>query len=99
MNIEDTHINFHNVTPEIINRRLDIEEKKEERHYDCESCCFRSKIDKRMARFIIQAILSVSMIGFSMYKLNSNLDCNESNVYIAMISSIFSIWIPSPSVL
>jgi hypothetical protein len=70
-----------------------IMEKDDENLY--KSCCAGTS-DKRLLKFIIQSTISLSIMGFSMYMLSSGVECSEQSIYVGILTSIFSIWLPSP---
>ena len=70
-----------------------IMEKDDENLY--QSCCAGTS-DKRLLKFIIQSTISLSIMGFSMYMLASGVECSEQSIYVGILTSIFSIWLPSP---
>lgn len=70
-----------------------IEEKEET--YMLNSCCSVPS-DKRLLIFVSSLMISLIVLVFSCYQLTRNLGCNSDTVYVSLITSILSIWIPSP---
>ena len=58
------------------------------------SCCLTS--DKRALQFFSQFTLCVGVLLFSMYKLINSNECEETQVYIGLITMIIGIYIPQP---
>jgi hypothetical protein len=58
------------------------------------SCCLTS--DKRALQFFSQFTISVGVLLFSMYKLINSAECEETQVYIGLITMIIGIYLPNP---
>lgn len=50
----------------------------------------------KISGFIIGSIISLSTLGFSFYKLTKNLNTNEQTIYVGIVCSLISLYIPSP---
>ena len=65
--------------------------------YRLESCCFKSSTDKRLWILVVQTLLSLIIVVFSLYMLtDKDLDCEKSSLYSSLISLVFGWWIKSP---
>lgn len=53
----------------------------------------------KIMSFSMACIMSVSVMGFSIFKLSSDINDTQQIVWISLLSSIFSLWLPSPSTL
>ena len=60
------------------------------------SCCLT--MDKRFVIFISQFSISLSVLGFSMYQLLTANTCDETQVYIGLVSTIIGIYMPQPKI-
>ena len=60
------------------------------------SCCLTS--DKRALQFFSQFTICVGVLLFSMYKLINSDECEETQVYIGLITMIIGVYIPQPSI-
>ena len=69
--------------------------EQNQQDYTWNSCCAGTS-DKRLLKFIIQSTISLSIMSFSMYMLSSGVECSEQSIYVGILTSIFSIWLPSP---
>ena len=58
------------------------------------SCCLTS--DKRALQFFSQFTICVGVLLFSMFKLINSVECEETQVYVGMITMIVGIYIPQP---
>ena len=58
------------------------------------SCCISS--DKRALAFFSQFTISISVLLFSFYKLINSDRCEDTQVYIGLITMIIGVYIPSP---
>jgi hypothetical protein len=57
-------------------------------------CCGR-ETNPRMLSFTVKVLISIMVLGFSMYKLYKQLPCDcadDSVVYVSLITSILSVW-------
>lgn len=75
------------------NIEIELERKKYDDHLD--SCCGKTS-DKRLLIFISSLLISLISLFFSCFQLTRGLECSQETVYIGIITSIISIWIPSP---
>lgn len=51
----------------------------------------------KIMSFGVTCTLSISVCVFCMYKLSTNITDSQQLVYISILSSVFSLWIPSPT--
>lgn len=58
------------------------------------SCCLI--LDKRALAFFSQFTISLGVLLFSMYKLIISDSCEDTQVYIGLITMIIGVYIPSP---
>lgn len=67
------------------------------RRTEWRSCCFI--LDRRCLRFLVQVVITVSMMGFSMYKLVVSDPCSpDQQVFTSMLTLCLTIWLPAPSI-
>lgn len=55
--------------------------------------CMCLKCSKLMLNYSMRIIISMSIIGFSFYKLLTKLTCDGEAVYISLLTSILSFWL------
>lgn len=56
-----------------------------------------NKIKKKVNNiFIIQTIISLMIMGFCMFMLVYNKECNVQGVYLPILTGISTYWVPSP---
>ena len=72
---------------------LEIKRKEIEIENEYLGCC--SKTDKRLINFLVQFILALIIIIFSIYQIISK--ANNPEIYFSLLSSTFSIFIRAPS--
>lgn len=53
--------------------------------------------DKRFLVFASQIFVSISVIGFCMYQLHVNDECENQQEYISLLTLIVGIFLPEPS--
>lgn len=58
------------------------------------SCCL--VVDRRALQFFSQFTICVGVLLFSMYKLINSNECEETQLYVGMITMIVGIYIPQP---
>lgn len=84
---------------------IDVEDKKLEHRIEIEdkvyddiwtSCC-GIKLDKRALQFFSQYFISLTLITFSMVQLIRLDNCSDQNTYLALLSLLIGIALPSPS--
>ena len=73
---------------------VEIEKDLMETENTYKSCCLTS--DKRALQFFSQFTICVGVLLFSMYKLINSDECEETQVYIGLITMIVGIYIPQP---
>jgi hypothetical protein len=76
---------------------MPLEEKDFENDPNIYKSCCIGQSDKRLLKFIVQTVISLSLVGFSFYMLSSGVDCSEQAVYVSILTSVLSLWLPSPS--
>jgi len=72
---------------------LEIKKKEIEIENEYLGCC--SKTDKRLINFIVQFLLALLIIIFSIYQIINN--AKNPEIYFSLLSSTFSIFIKAPS--
>ncbi len=60
--------------------------------YLYKSCCLL--IDKRFAEFMVKLLVVLSVIGFSLYKLNSLEECDKQQPYLALLTLLIGLVFP-----
>ena len=63
--------------------------------YELKSCCGQQS-DRRLLNFIASLTISLIALLFACLQLTRNLGCSADSVYIGIVTSIISIWVPSP---
>lgn len=75
--------------------KIDIEHDIPPEH-QVETCCSGTS-DKRFHTLIIQSVISLSVITLSIVKLSDHtLNCEQTNVYIGLLTMMIGIWVKSP---
>jgi len=72
---------------------LEIKKKVIEIENEYLGCC--SKTDKRLINFVVQFLLALLIIIFSIYQIINN--AKNPEIYFSLLSSTFSIFIKAPS--
>ena len=72
---------------------LEIKRKEIEIENEYLGCC--SKTDKRLINYLVQFILALIIIIFSIYQII--MKANNPEIYFSLLSSTFSIFIRAPS--
>ena len=101
------HSNLNNVSPVPLTRcntaqlhnlkdAVEIEKELIKTENTYRSCCLTS--DKRALQFFSQFTICVGVLLFSMYKLINSVECEETQVYIGMITMIIGIYLPNPKI-
>lgn len=54
------------------------------------------QVTSKILIFGMSSIISLSVLGFSFYKLTCDIETNEKTIYFSMISSIIGLYMPSP---
>jgi hypothetical protein len=72
---------------------LQIKKKEIEIENEYLGCC--SKTDKRLINFVVQFLLALLIIIFSIYQIINN--AKNPEIYFSLLSSTFSIFIKAPS--
>ena len=93
------------LTPELRDRVLDVQIKNEEKKIEHEindnwtCCCLSNRpTDSRLVKYLFQMSIIIAIISLAIAKLsNHNLDCNQTNVYVGLISLMVGIVLPSPN--
>ena len=69
----------------------------EQRANEWRSCCFT--LDRRCVLFLVQVIITVLMMVFSMYKLVVSDECSpDRQVFSSILTMCLSIWLPAPRI-
>lgn len=84
----------HKAQQELINK-IHIENEALENQYDC---CMGNTTDKRILDFIAKFLIIFSILCFSFVMVVSTNDSSERNIFIIIINTILSIFLPSPSI-
>jgi hypothetical protein len=74
--------------------KIDHETELQKNNNTWKSCCLT--VDKRFVIFISQFSISLSVLGFSLYRLLTVSTCDETQIYIGLISTIIGIYMPQP---
>ena len=101
------HSNLNNISPIPLTRcntaqlhnlkdAVEIEKDLIETENTYRSCCLTS--DKRALQFFSQFTICVGVLLFSMYKLINSEECEETQVYIGLITMIIGIYLPNPKI-
>jgi len=61
--------------------------------YLYKSCCLL--IDKRFAEFMVKLLVVMSVIGFSLYKLNTLEECDKQQPYLALLTLLIGLVFPT----
>ncbi|MEI7604472.1 MAG: hypothetical protein WCJ19_05645 [bacterium] len=72
---------------------LEIKKKEIEIENEYLGCC--SKTDKRLINYLVQFILALIIIIFSIYQIIAK--ANNPEIYFSLLSSTFSLFIRAPS--
>lgn len=74
---------------------IHIKEEFDEKQHQWRSCCLT--MDRRFVVFIVQAIVSCSILIFSMVMLFYKDSC-DNQIYIGLISTIIGLYMPAPRI-
>ena len=77
-------------------RVIKIEDEHIKNENTWKSCCLTA--DKRFVVFITQFSISIIILSFSMYKLLTASTCDETQVYIGLITMIIGVYMPQPTI-
>jgi len=59
--------------------------------------CLGGSTDRRLYILVIQTIISLSLVIFSLIMLSDkSLDCSKDNLYSSILTLIVGYWMPSP---
>lgn len=89
-----------NMTPIIIQKIKEkkdmeqIENKRQESERIWKACCF--ELDRSIAFFFAQLIISLAMIVFCMWQLSRELTSDSRQMYSGFLSFVIGVWLPSP---
>ena len=79
----------------VIQRRDSV--VRENKRNEWRSCCFI--LDRRCLLFLMQVVVTILMMLFSMYKLAVSDECSpDRQVFSSTLTLCLSIWIPSPKI-
>jgi hypothetical protein len=76
-----------------INIENDIEETN---NSDNTACCILRNIDHNILLFCTQILFSLMTMSFCIYKLCTTSDPAITSIYLPLLSSIVTLWLPSP---
>ena len=84
-------------TPRLKRRRIEHEIEMEDKKYDNEwkSCCMT--IDRRATRYFSQLAIAFLVMTFCIVQLVRNETCESQQLYSGILTTIFGIMLPSPS--
>ena len=69
----------------------------EQKMNEWRSCCFT--LDRRCLLFLVQVVITILMMVFSMYKLVVSDECSpDRQVFSSILTMCLSIWLPSPRI-
>ena len=69
----------------------------DQRANEWRSCCFT--LDRRCVLFLVQVIITLLMMVFSMYKLVVSDECSpDRQVFSSILTMCLSIWLPAPRI-
>ena len=89
----NTHEQTHNNTHEQTHNNTTYNKLEDNLWQTCLGC----KSDKRLLIFIGNAIISFIILGFSISKLSyENIQPDDKNTYIGLVTLIVGIWVKSP---
>ena len=70
---------------------------REQKKNEWKSCCFI--LDKRCLLFLVQVIITILTMLFSMYKLIVSDECSpDRQVFSSILTMCLSIWLPAPKI-
>lgn len=72
----------------VADRKITIAEERTAHTNDNVNCRSRYFLN-----WLVKVVLSLSIFGFSFYKLITSDDCEDEATYISLISSLMSVWI------
>jgi hypothetical protein len=76
--------------------KIDVEDKEIPDEHQVETCCSGTS-DKRCHTLIVQTTISISVLFLCIFKLaDHNLNCEQSNIYVGLLTMLIGIWIKSP---
>jgi membrane-bound ClpP family serine protease len=81
----------------LIQSKIHNKEKKvdDEINNKWQSCCNKTT-DKRLLRYISTSVISGSILTLSIVKLMSDIDCEDKNLYVGLLTMVLGIYIKSP---
>lgn len=68
--------------------------RREQSSYIWRSCCL--EIDKRMAVFCVQVVVSLIVILFCIYMLFIEPECHSQQLYSSLLTLVIGVFLPSP---
>jgi hypothetical protein len=66
--------------------------------YKMRCCCFSGSADRRILLFGTQIGFSLMTSVFCIYKLSVTSDPNVTSIYLPLLSSIVTLWLPMPQI-
>jgi len=75
-----------------VTRRIRLLEAQDRYENNYENCCCAGLTDRRLVILSAQIGLSVLVILFAFYKLSDDVDNNDSELYMPLLSSVLSYW-------
>lgn len=56
----------------------------------------RLKIARKTAVFLVQFVISLSVVFFCMFQLSQGYNCERESAFIALLSATVAYWLPAP---
>lgn len=76
-------------------KKNEIELLEKASHWDM--CCCTKPTDSRLLKFIAQYLLIFMVLTFSLYKLGISTSCEDSTLWLSVLTLILGIILPAPS--
>lgn len=73
-------------------KKIEINEHPDDVQWDI--CC--SKSSKSFIKYVVTVIMSVIILSFSIFMIASSPD-RDNSIYFSLVSSILTLYIPSPT--
>jgi len=93
------------LTPELKNRVIDLEIKKEEKSLEHEindnwnCCCMKNRpTDSRMVKYLFQMAIILAIMVLCIVRLaDPRTTCETANTFVALLTLLIGVVLPSPS--
>ena len=83
-------------TPDMLSRRLDMEEKKNDNEWFC--CCSNKPTDSRLLKYVFQMLLIMLVVVFCISMLLVNESCEAQATYTGILTLLIGLVLPGPKV-